>query len=210
LSSPSIMTSENKKAVINVSDSVPIATAQQTPITPEGEISPTITQNIEYRDVGIILTVTPRIGDKGTVALDIKQEVNEVGPRDDETGAFIFLKREAEASVVLVDNQTLVMGGLIETRREFTRIGIPVLSKIPLLGLLFGTTTKFVEKTELLILITPRVIGTALEAARITEEMKRISPELEKAIEKAPRPPSSPPEPPADPPASEPDATSAP
>ncbi|MFQ5520316.1 MAG: type II secretion system secretin GspD [Candidatus Methylomirabilia bacterium] len=189
LSSPSITTSENKKAVFNVSDSVPIATAQQTPIGAEGVPTETITQNIEYRDVGIILTVMPRIGEQGTVALDVKQEVNEIGARDEATLAPTFIKREAETSVVLLDNQTLVMGGLIETRRAFSRVGIPLLSKIPLLGLLFSTTTKTVEKTELLILITPRVIGTPQDAARITEEMKRISPELNKAIQTAPRPP---------------------
>src|SRR5262249_49194941 len=89
LSSPTILTSENKKAVINVSNSVPIVTAQQvsgstgvsTPTTTQQQQVPTqvLTQSVEYRDAGIILTVTPRISDKRVVALDVKQTVNDVG-----------------------------------------------------------------------------------------------------------------------------------
>jgi len=79
LSSPSIMTTENKKAVINVSTSVPIVTAQQVPVATGGITGNAITQTVEYKDAGVILTVTPRIGEQGTVALDVRQEVNEVG-----------------------------------------------------------------------------------------------------------------------------------
>jgi len=197
LSTPSILTSENKKAVINVSTSVPIVTSQQVPVAAGGVIGAAITQTVEYRDAGIILTVTPRIGDKGTVALDVRQEVNEVGaPEPPPINSPRFTKREAETSVVLVNNQTLVMGGLIKNRRELVRRGVPLLSRIPVLGYLFGSTRESTETTELLILITPRVIGTALDAARITEEMKRVSPEIQEIIKQAPRPPSPPPTPP--------------
>ncbi len=209
LSSPSILTAENKKAVINVSRSIPIVTAQQVPIA--GVVSPTATspgttttpgslvgtQAVEYKDAGVILTVTPRIGEQGTVALDIKQEVNEVGPTITPPGSPSFIKREAETSVVLTNNQTLVLGGLISNTRTLTRSGIPFLNRIPLLGLLFGSTEEKIEKTELLILITPRVLGTALDAARLTEEMKRITPGIQESIRQSPRPPSPPPKPPA-------------
>src|SRR5262249_41357813 len=110
LSSPTIMTSENKKAVINVSNSVPIVTAQQvsgstgvaTPTQQQQQQVPTqvLTQSVEYRDAGIILTVTPRISDKRVVALDVKQTVNDVGdPRPPSLSPDI-IKREAETSVV--------------------------------------------------------------------------------------------------------------
>ena len=194
LSSPSIMTAENKKAVINVSQSVPVVTSQLVPVAPGGATQTAFTQTVEFKDAGIILTVTPRIGEKGTVALDIKQEVNDVGEREPPPiNTPRFTKREAETSVVLLNNQTLVMGGLIQSRLGFVRRGIPLLSKIPLLGYLFGTTTETTRKTELLLLITPRVIGTALDAARITEEMKRITPEIQESIKQAPRLPSPPP-----------------
>jgi general secretion pathway protein D len=200
------MTSENKKAVINVSRSVPIITGQQTstvstPGTTAGTTSTSITaggvnQTVEYRDAGVILTVTPRIGERGTVALDVKQEVNAVGPNFPPTNSPSFDKREAETSVVLLNNQTLVVGGLIQDKVTIDDRGIPLLKDIPLIGRLFGFKGRAVEKTELLLLITPRVIGTALDAARITEEMRRTTPELNEAIRNAPRAPTSPPPPP--------------
>ena len=139
------MTAENKKAVINVSRSVPILTSQQVPIgaTPSSGVNQSIvgTQTVEYKDAGIILTVTPRIGEQGTVALDVKQEVNDVGAPTQPTGSPEFLKREAETSVVLLNNQTLVLGGLIQNRRSVTKVGIPFLYSIPVFGYLFGSTT---------------------------------------------------------------------
>src|SRR5207245_1775673 len=157
VSNPHVMTSENKKAVINVSTSVPIITSQQTSAVsspgtlPGGGTSTTITtggvnQTVEYRDAGVILTVTPRIGEKGTVALDIKQEVNSVGPAVAPTNSPSFLKREAETSVVLLNNQTLVLGGLIQDKRTITERGLPFLRKIPVLGYLFGFKENQLEK----------------------------------------------------------------
>jgi general secretion pathway protein D len=193
LSNPSVMTTENKKAVINVSTSVPIVTSQQVPVATGGITGNAITQTVEYRDAGVILTVTPRIGESGTVALDVKQEVNEVGAAEPPPiNSPRFTKREAETSVVLLNNQTLVLGGLIQNKRTLNRTGIPLLNRIPILGLLFGSVEDKIEKTELILLITPRVVGTALDAARLTDEMRRVTPELEESIRRAPRPPSAP------------------
>jgi general secretion pathway protein D len=196
LSNPSVMTTENKQAVINVSTSVPIVTSQQVPVATGGITGSAITQTVEYRDAGVILTVTPRIGEQGTVALDVKQEVNEVGaPEPPPINSPRFTKREAETSVVLLNNQTLVLGGLIQTKRTANRTGIPFLNRIPILGLLFGSTEEKIERTELVLLITPRVVGTAVDAARITGEMRKVTPELEEAIRRAPRPPANGPTP---------------
>jgi general secretion pathway protein D len=193
LSNPSIMTAENKKAVINVSTSVPIVTSQQVPVATGGITGNAITQTVEYKDAGIILTVTPRIGEKGTVALDVKQEVNEVGENEPPPiNSPRFTKREAETSVVLLDNQTLVLGGLIQTKHTRVRSGIPWLSRIPILGYLFGSVQDTTEKTELVLLLTPRVVGTALDAARITDQLRRATPELDQSIQRAPRPPAAP------------------
>jgi general secretion pathway protein D len=90
---------------------------------------------------------------------------------------------------VLLNNQTLVLGGLIQNKRTQVRIGIPWLSRIPLLGYLFGSVEHKIEKTELLLLITPRTVGTAVDAARITDQMRRVTPELEQSIRQAPRRP---------------------
>jgi general secretion pathway protein D len=205
VSNPHVLTSENKKAVINVSTSVPIITGQQTstvstPGTTAGTTSTSITtggvnQTVEYRDAGVVLTVTPRIGERGTVALDVKQEVNSVGPAVAPTNSPSFVKREAETSVVLLNNQTLVLGGLIQDTVTINDQGIPGLKNIPILGYLFGFKEKKLEKKELLLLITPRVIGTALDAARITNEMRRTTPELNDTIRSAPRAPAAMPPP---------------
>ena len=190
LSNPSIMTAENKKAIINVSTSVPIVTSQQVPVATGGITGNAITQTVEYKDAGIILTVTPRIGEQGTVALEVKQEVNEVGANEPPPiNSPRFSKREAETTVVLLNNQTLVLGGLIQNRHTRIRTGIPLLSRIPVLGYLFGAVEDRIEKTELLLLITPRMVGTAIDAARITEQMRRVTPELEESIRQAPRQP---------------------
>jgi general secretion pathway protein D len=202
VSNPHILTSENKKAVINVSTSIPIVTSQQIPFgTGTTANQPAIvgTQSVEYRDTGVVLTVTPRIGERGTVALDVKQEVNDVGEETPPTGSLSIIKREAETSVVLLNNQTLVLGGLIRDRRATVNRGIPVMKDVPLLGYLFGFKSQIQEKTELLILITPRVVGTALDAARVTDEFRRVSPSLEEAIRKAPRQPNIPMPPPSAP-----------
>jgi general secretion pathway protein D len=197
LSNPHVMTSENKKAVINVSQSVPIITSQQVPlggaITQTATTTPALvgTQSVEYRDAGVILTVTPRIGEQGTVALDVKQEVNAIGAAQPPTNSPIIIKREAETSVVLANNQTLVLGGLIQDRLTVADRGVPFMKNIPLIGYLFGTKERTIEKTELLLLITPRVIGTTIDAARITDEMRRTTPELDDAVRSAPRPPSA-------------------
>jgi general secretion pathway protein D len=202
LSSPHVLTSENKKAVINVSDSIPIVTSQQVPIggttTPTSTNTTSVigTQSIEYRDAGVILTVTPRIGERGTVALDIKQEVNDVGNPEPPTGSRRIIKREAETAVVLVNNQTLVLGGLIRDSLSTEHRGIPFLKDIPILGYLFGARVRTINKTELLMLITPRVIGTAIDAARISEEMRRATPELEDTFRRSPRQPAPIPPPP--------------
>ncbi|PYN38093.1 MAG: type II secretion system protein GspD [Candidatus Rokuibacteriota bacterium] len=217
VSNPHILTSENKKAVINVSESIPIVTSQQLPLggataTGGGAQAAVVgTQSVEYRDAGVVLTVTPRIGERGTVALDVKQEVNQIGTKTPPTDSFSIIKREAETSVVLVNNQTLVLGGLMQNKITVDDRGIPFLKDIPILRYLFGFKERSSTKTELLLLITPRVLGTALDAAKITDEMRRATPELDKAIRTAPRPPTTaPPQPPAgvpEPPAPPPPAT---
>jgi general secretion pathway protein D len=201
ISNPHVMTSENKKAVVNVSASIPIVTSQQTgtlttPATTAGTTSAVATtgslnQTVEYRDAGVVLTVTPRIGERGTVALDVKQEVNDVGDPEPPTGSRRINKREAETSVVLLNNQTLVLAGLIQDRRGASERGIPILNKIPFIGFFFGFKERTVEKRELILLITPRVVGTPLDAQRITDEMRRATPELNEALKRAPRPPAT-------------------
>jgi general secretion pathway protein D len=141
----------------------------------------------------------------GTVALDVKQEVSDVDTVDPNISQSVnspsFRKREVETSVVLLNNQTLVLGGLIQSKRGLFRSGIPFLSRIPVLGYLFGQTNEAIEKTELLLLIPPRVVGSTRDASRLTEQMRKVTPELEQTFKLAPpRPPATTTPPPMPPP----------
>jgi general secretion pathway protein D len=204
LSSPRVLAVENKRAQIHVGRSVPILTSQQQPTTGvAGQVQPTsiITTTVEYRDTGIILTVLPRVSDNRFVALDVRQEVSDVRPNDvTATQSPVFIKRVAETSVVVGENESLVLGGLIEERKALVRQGIPFLSRIPIIGYLFGATTEGTIKTELMILVTPRIVLDPAEAQSVFEEFKRRAPELKRRIEDpnlpapvvpAPRPPRS-------------------
>jgi general secretion pathway protein D len=199
LSSPHVLASENKRAQIHVGRSVPILTSQQQPTTGVAAApQPTsvITTTVEYRDIGIILTVTPRVSDNRFVALDVRQEVSDITPTNPVgvggPPSPSFTKRVAETSVVVGENETLALGGLIEERKVEVREGLPFFSRIPVLGYLFGTTREAVVKTELMILVTPRLVLDPGEAQSLYDEFKRRAPELKREIEGPPPSPIAP------------------
>ncbi len=171
LSNPHIVVKNYEKASINIGSDEPIATqSTQTPVTGTAGL----VQNIEYRKTGVLLTVTPNITEDGVVAMSVRQEVSDKST-DRTVGSSLypsFTKREAETSVVAKDGETLVIGGLIQEKKDNSSSGIPFLMDIPYLGYLFKYTTHTVGKTELVILITPRIIGTPAQALSVTEEMK--------------------------------------
>ncbi len=178
LSSPNILATDNKKAVINIGDSVPILTSTTSTAAVTGG-QPNVTNTIQYQDTGIILTVTAHINEKRMVIIDIKQEVSNAVRNtlfgDSSTQVVqspIIQKRTAETSAVVADRQTVLIGGLINEERSQVRTGIPLLSKIPILGYLFGATTDEVKKRELIILITPRVVGEPEDARGITSQFE--------------------------------------
>lgn len=184
LSSPSILAADNKEARIEVGEEVPIVTSEYVPM--EQETNSSTSRSIEYRNTGIILTVTPRINDKGLVAMDVTQEVsnaNEVAEGGIQSP--VITNRRAETSLVVQNNQTIVIGGLIQTQREKSVTGVPFLSKIPFLGYFFSRTIEKDAKVELIILITPHVIETIDEANSITLEIKKKMDTVEKLIKKS-------------------------
>ncbi len=185
LSNPHIVVKNYEKASINVGSDEPVATqSTQTAVTGTGGLI----QNIEYRKTGVILTVTPHITEGGMVAMTVRQEVSDkstdrtVGDRTYPS----FTKREAETSIVAKDRQTLVIGGLIQERNDRTDSGIPFLSKIPVLGHLFKFSTRIEGKTELIILITPRVISDSAQAVLATDEVTNKLEELKNQLKNNP------------------------
>lgn len=173
LSSPNILTTDNKTALINIGDSIPLLTSQTSTAQTTGGLQ-NITQTIQYQDTGIILTVTPHINDKRMVVIDLRQEISNAIPNTvGGTNSPIIQKRTAETSVVVADGQTVLIGGLITEESSRTRTGIPLLAKIPILGYLFGSTRDAVKKRELILLITPRVIGDPNDAREITNQFEQ-------------------------------------
>jgi general secretion pathway protein D len=172
LSAPVVLASDNKEAKISVSDQIPVASAEYV-FNSGGE---GVTQtNIQYRDTGIILTVTPRINERGLVTMDISQEVSEQGDGVNVGGQSFpsFRERSVNTSLTVKHGQTLVMGGLMREREGGGKSGVPYLSRIPGLGFLFGRNQEEFVKTELILLITPNVIVSLEDIEAVTEEFKQ-------------------------------------
>lgn len=171
VSSPQLLIVENESARLQVGDLVPITTASAV-----STISPNAPQvnSIEYRETGVILTVTPRINAAGQVSLDLEQEASDVVPTTSSTiNSPTFQQRRVRSRVVVQDGDTIGIAGLIRDRGRQGSSGLPGLSRIPLLGALFGTVENRTERTELLVLITPRVVRDQRDARLLTEEMRR-------------------------------------
>lgn len=168
LSSPQIMVLDNQQAAIRVGTQQPIP-------APQSIVNSSVVTSggVDYKDTGVLLEVLPRVNAGGMVNMEIKQEVVDVGPIDSATSQRSFLQRSVTSKVVVKSGQTLVLGGLIRDNRTDGQSGIPVLYKIPVLGALFGNTSEQMDRTELIVLITPRVVRDSQEANQVTEEIKR-------------------------------------
>ncbi len=182
ISSPQLMVLDNQTARLQVGDQVPIATQSSQSV--EGI---NLVNTIQFRDTGVILEVTPRVNASGLVVLDVLQEVSDVTETTtSEIDSPTIEQRSIQSTVAVQSGDTIALGGLIRDREEDGVSGIPLLSSIPLLGNLFKTTEKIVRRTELLVLITPRVVRDRREALDVTDELRRrlstLGP-LEKRIE---------------------------
>lgn len=181
LSSPHIVATDNKEARIEIADEVPVRTSAST-----GETSGSrVVESFQFRDTGIILTVTPHINSKELVNLEVAQEVSEVGKENfGGSNNPSFQKRQAKTTVLVQNGDTLIIGGLIEETLKHTDNGIPFLKDIPLIKYLFSNRTDSLSKTELMITITPHVISTDEDAQAITEGFQRRVESLRKRMEK--------------------------
>ncbi len=145
ISSPSLMVLNNQTATIEVGDQVPITTQQQQSTSTTANI----VNSIEYRDTGVLLTVTPRVNAGGLVTMEISQEVSDVDPNPLDPLTPTIQQRKINSTVAIQSGETVVLGGLIKENDSFTSSGVPVLNKIPVLGFLFGQTTDDRSRTEL-------------------------------------------------------------
>jgi general secretion pathway protein D len=166
ISSPSLMVIDNHTASIMVGDQQPIRSSET--VTEGGNV----TTSIEYKDTGVMLTVTPSVNSGEMVAMTINQSVVDVGSIDIATGQRAFLQRQIGSRVAVRSGEALVLGGLIRDNASKGSTGIPLLSNIPVVGALFGTQTQDSSRTELLVVITPRVVRTPHDARAVGAEMR--------------------------------------
>jgi len=168
LSSPSLVVLENESATLQVGEEVAVTTRQsQSVIDPD---SPTVNE-VEYRDTGIILKVTPRIAENGVISMQIQQEISDIASGAD-TLTPTFTKRAIQSSVSVASGQTILLGGLISESSDKNDYGVPGLHRLKGVGALFGTKENIAERNELIVLIRPTVIRQALDAQHVAEELR--------------------------------------
>jgi len=174
LSAPTLITTDSTQARIQVGESVPTLSSQG--LAAGGQIagSSLYTSTVNNVDTGIILTVTPRITSTGLVSLQINQEISsEVPPATSSTiQSPSFNKRTVSTHAVAQDGQTIALGGLISYSYSKTANRIPLLGDIPWLGAVFGSTSYTTQETELIVLLTARIISTLPGATAATRELE--------------------------------------
>ncbi|RNC68133.1 MAG: type II secretion system protein GspD [Desulfuromonadales bacterium] len=166
LSTPTILTSDNKEAEIFVGENVPFIT--QTNLSSTGLSQ----QSVERKDTGITLRITPQISEGEFVKLDIYQEISDVKQDKGQATDLVTRKRSAKTAVAVKDKETVVIGGLIQDRDTESIRKIPLLGDIPILGWLFKTKTTQRQKINLMIVLTPRIIRGAQEMTEVSEAQK--------------------------------------
>ncbi|HPN80241.1 type II secretion system secretin GspD [Dokdonella sp.] len=194
LSAPSLMVMNNQEAQINVGTRIPVQTTSlvglgavtNTGTGSTGTTTQTGIGSTSYLDTGVILQVKPRVNPGGLVYLEVSQEVSKPGAGAAANGNPPINTRTLDTSIAVQSGDTILLGGLISEDDQTSGDGVPGLSRIPVLGKLFSSTTKRNQRTELIVLITPQVVSNSDEAREVTDEYKRqfqsLAP-LRKAVE---------------------------
>lgn len=174
LSTPQLLTLNNEEARVDIVDNIPFV--KQAVVTNDYDIS---TQSVDYKDVGVKLKITPRIGPNRTLLLDVNQEVSRVVnslitlEQGQQLVAPTTRKREVETTIRMVDGETAVIAGLLSRDDSSNNSSTPWLGDVPILGWLFKQKKKSSAKTNLYIFISARIINTVEENNRLTSEKKR-------------------------------------
>lgn len=170
LSAPQLMVLNNQTALVQFGDEIPVPSASAVNLDADTD---RVFNEITYRSTGIILKVTPRVNESGTVLLDIEQEVSDVAETvSSGIDAPTVQQRRIVSSVVVQSGETLALGGLIQTSNTQIESGVPLLSQIPLIGNAFKNTQDKKNRSELLILVTPRLVGSVEQARAVTTELR--------------------------------------
>ena len=170
LSRPSILARSSQQATIIVGQEVPFITNSRISYTGQ------TTNTVQYQDIGIILRVTPFINSEGLVEMIVTPEISALSDRTvaiyDTVNTPVIDKRSADTVVVTPSNRTVVIGGLISDQTTDQDSKVPLLGSIPVVGNLFKRKVKTTAKTELMIFLTPHVIGQPTDLAALTEQQR--------------------------------------
>ncbi|NCT66776.1 MAG: type II secretion system secretin GspD [Rhodanobacteraceae bacterium] len=179
LAAPSLLVMNNQEAQINVGQQIPVVQNYVTGIgigtnSSGNAITPGY-GSVQYLNTGVILNVKPRVNPGGLVYLDIQQEVSNppAGYSSGSNTNPAISQRQIQTQVAVQSGETLMLGGLIRDNRDESARGLPFVSRVPVLRNLFGSTTQSKDRTELIVLITPRVIANVDEAREATLEYTR-------------------------------------
>lgn len=174
VATPSTTVADNHPATIKVGTRVPVKTQSQT-----GAAAGTLIEQIQYIETGVLLEVTPRINSNSQVTLEINVELSQARiNQSSNIDSPEVSNRSAKSLVTIASGETVVMAGLIRQDSSNDTSGLPGLAKIPVFGGLFGTQSQTGVRTELVVLITPKVINDARQARDITDELVRKVPTL--------------------------------
>ncbi|RIJ29809.1 secretin N-terminal domain-containing protein [Henriciella algicola] len=180
ISSPRVTTLNNRSALLQVGDQVPVIS--QTAVSVTDPNAPVV-NSVNFRDTGVILSVTPRIRSGGLIEIDIIQEVS--GVSETTTSGIdspTISQRRIQSTLVVPDGSTAVLGGLMSSTRSLTETGVPVLKDVPVLGKLFSATGDADRRSELVILIRPTLVTDQQRrpalSARLVEALMRLRPEM--------------------------------
>src|SRR4029079_2754309 len=159
---PTITTQDNKQASIRVGEDIPVRVIDANAPTAAGQA---VRANVQFRETGIKLLVTPHVTNDGQISLDLATERSSLQTLAAADLGFIIAKQETKNQLLVADGETAVIGGLTVTTVEKLRSGIPLLSSLPLIGKLFSFSSTRENRKDLIILVTPRVLGDGTAAA---------------------------------------------
>lgn len=174
LSSPKLIVLDRESATINVGSQVPILTSS-TDASSINSADTTRTQSVEYRNTGIILSVTPFINSKGVLTLDISQEVSKVD-LDASSGinSPTIITRSIQTKIALKSGESVMLGGLIDNTKSKTINKVPILGDLPILGNVFKTNSDGGAKTELFITVKPTILKNSDDSKIVTDEIRNL------------------------------------
>jgi general secretion pathway protein D len=178
ISNPHLSALDNQKATIKVGDRIPIN--QQTFVGgTTGTVNNAVTTTSQYIDTGVLVQVTPHINAGGLVSLEVNAEVSNPGNPANPGDAPPISTRSVQTLLAVPSGQTMVMGGLITENKQNTSNGLPLISRVPVLGGLFGNQDLKNNRTELVLFITPQVLESENDYQRVIEDLRRKMEQIE-------------------------------